>query len=51
MSLEKKLKDVIAFKDFKLLTHWEEEQDQEWEHSWSQKLEKNIQIESWKHFQ
>ena len=28
---EKKLKDVIASKDFKSPTHWEEEQDQEWE--------------------
>ena len=31
MSLEKKLKVVTVYKDSKLLTHWEEELDQEWE--------------------
>lgn len=31
MSLEKKLKAVIAFKDSRSPTHWEEELDQEWE--------------------
>ena len=31
MLLEKKQKDVIAYKDFKSLTHWEEELVPEWE--------------------
>ena len=45
MSSEKKPKDVTAFKDSKLLTLWEEVQDQEWELFWFQKSEKNTQIE------
>jgi hypothetical protein len=45
---ENKPKDVIAFKVSKLLTHWEEEQDQEWELSLSQKSDKNIPTELWK---
>ena len=45
MSSEKKLKDVTAFKDSKLLILWEEVQDQEWELFWFQKSEKNTQIE------
>ena len=48
MLLEKKPKDVTAYKDSKLLTHWEEVQDQEWELFWFQKSEKNTQTELWK---
>ena len=45
---EKKLKDATASKVSKSLTHWEEEQDQEWVPSLSQKSDKNIQTESCK---
>ena len=45
---EKKLKDVIVFKDSRSLTLWEEEQDPVWEPSSFQKSEKNIPIESCK---
>jgi len=49
MFVEKKQKDVIVYKDIK--SHiWEEELDQVWVLYWSQKSEKNIQIESCKHF-
>jgi hypothetical protein len=46
-SLEKKLRVAIAFKVSKSPTHSEEELDQVWEHSLSQKLEKSIQIDRW----
>jgi len=45
---ERKLKDVIVFKDSKSPTHWEVEQDQVWVPSLFQKSEKNIPTESWK---
>jgi len=48
MSAEKKLKDVIAFKDSKSPTPSEEELDLEWELSSSLKSEKNTLIELWK---
>ena len=47
MLSEKKLKDVIAYKDSKLPTLLEEVPDLVWELSWSPKSEKNTQIESW----
>ena len=46
-SLEKKLKVAIASKVSKLPTHSEEELDQVWEHSLSQKSEKSIQTDRW----
>ena len=50
MLSEKKLKDVIASKASKSLTPSAEEQDPEWEHCSSPRLEKNIQTESWRPF-
>ena len=51
MLLEKKLKDVIAFKDSKLPILLEVELDQVWELSSFQRSEKNILTESWRHSQ
>jgi hypothetical protein len=48
---ENKLKDATASKVSKSLTHWEEEQDQEWEPFSSQRSDKNIPIELWRLFQ
>ena len=45
MLQEKKLKDVIVFKDSKSPTHWEVEQGLEWVPSLSRRSEKNIPIE------
>ena len=48
MLLEKKLKDATASKVSKSPTLWEVVLDLVWELFWSQKLEKNTLIESWK---
>jgi D-serine dehydratase len=44
-SLEKKLKDAIVFKDFKSVTHSEEELAVVWEPFCSPKFERNFLIE------
>ena len=51
MSPERKLKDVTAFKDSRSPTPSVVEQDQVWEPSSSQRSEKNIPTESWRHSQ
>ena len=48
MSSEKKPKDAIAYKDSKSVTHSEVVPVQVWELCWSQRSEKNTQIELWK---